>query len=189
MTNDKIKVLEMFDLNNVYQPQCVRTGFVTSAPIPEDKFEAIKKAIEFVINQDPKESNTSTKEEVGWEIVLGGSSLIDKHPWFPDNSHGGQSCMQMGCEIISVRRKSDGVVFSVGDEIDFRMLGGYFSAAIDRFEIDTFDSKEITAYHGAFGIGYQRWRKLPPNKPDYNRRLDYLEDKVAYIEKKLNIEG
>jgi len=48
---ERIFVTQMYDLNNVYQTQCVRTGFETSAPIPEDKFPAIKQAIEKAINQ------------------------------------------------------------------------------------------------------------------------------------------
>lgn len=48
---ERIFVTQMYDLNNVYQIQCVRTGFETSAPIPEDKFPAIKQAIEKAINQ------------------------------------------------------------------------------------------------------------------------------------------
>jgi len=47
---ERIEVTSMYDLNNVYQPQCVRTSFETSAPIPEDKFPAIKQAIEAALN-------------------------------------------------------------------------------------------------------------------------------------------
>lgn len=48
----RIEVTQMWDLNNVYQEEFVRTGFQTSQPIPEDKFPVIKKAIESVLNND-----------------------------------------------------------------------------------------------------------------------------------------
>lgn len=49
---ERVEVKEMFDLNNIYQPQCVRTGFVTSHPIPEEKFPLIKETIERVLNDE-----------------------------------------------------------------------------------------------------------------------------------------
>lgn len=39
------------------------------------------------------------------------------HKWFADNSNGGKSCIDQGCSIHSVRRLSDGEVFSIGNEI------------------------------------------------------------------------
>lgn len=44
------KVIAMWNLNNPYQEQRIRTAFQTSEPIPEAKFIEIKKAIEQVLN-------------------------------------------------------------------------------------------------------------------------------------------
>lgn len=167
-----------------------------------DKWEGIDKEIE-----KWKASNTSSNEEVGWEIecvVHGNRNYWRQNDGFYRNGifeTGTTSdwLLKNNGTIFQVTRKSDGVVFSVGDEILFRMLGGMFSANIDRFEIDTFDEKEITAYYGAFGIGYNRWKKVTLEPTDYtglkrdlitaSTRMDHLEERIAYIEKKLNIEG
>ncbi len=50
-----IKVTKMWDLNNIYQKQHIMVGFSVSSPIPEDKYPAIKKAIELAINLESKE--------------------------------------------------------------------------------------------------------------------------------------
>lgn len=61
----RIEVTRIYDLNNVYQPQCVRTGFETSAPIPGDKFPAIKQAIEKVLNEEGKTTMGDLRNHYG----------------------------------------------------------------------------------------------------------------------------
>ena len=87
-----------------------------------NKYEEIKKAIEQVLNPEP-----SSKKEEGWEILEGKSSNGKVHQYLKDNSHGGLSCKEIGCEIFSVLRKSDNTVFTVGDETTI--------GVIKRFEV------------------------------------------------------
>lgn len=69
----------------------------------------------------------SSKKEEGWEILEGKSSNGKVHQYLKDNSHGGLSCKEIGCEIFSVLRKSDNTVFTVGDETTI--------GVIKRFEV------------------------------------------------------
>lgn len=67
---EKIKVTSMYDLNNIYQKQHVRVVFEVNHPIPEEKYEAVKKAIEDCLNGVPSidslmaESNRNTVQYI-----------------------------------------------------------------------------------------------------------------------------
>lgn len=57
-------------------------------------------------------SSTVTKD---WEVVEGGFDKFSRHKWVINNI--GNNCEESGCKIYSVKRLSDGTVFSVGDEV------------------------------------------------------------------------
>lgn len=52
----------------------------------------------------------------GWEILKGKHCNGGVHAW--NSKTTGVSCELMGCRIYSVRRNSDGEIFSVGDEVN-----------------------------------------------------------------------
>lgn len=108
----------------------------------------------------------SSKKEEGWEILEGKSSNGKVHQYLKDNSHGGLSCKEIGCEIFSVLRKSDNTVFTVGDETTI--------GVIKRFEVSEelmYWWNEHTWYYLSQAI------KAPTNT---------VEDKPLFDEKKLN---
>lgn len=73
--------------------------------ISEDKFPSIKEAIEKVLNEQPLQQEPNRD----WEIV---------EYWNAEGFHKPNSvCKTNGCKITSVRRLSDGEVFTVGDEV------------------------------------------------------------------------
>lgn len=146
----------------------------SSIEIPEEKLPEIKKAIESVLNgefwneiavaldryteerikyqfaSEGKVNNPepSSKKEEGWEILEGKSSNGKVHQYLKDNSHGGLSCKEIGCEIFSVLRKSDNNVFTVGDMIfvfknekETRKIFG-FKASSDRLLVKTADKSD-----------------------------------------------
>jgi len=67
--------------------------------------------------------------------------------------------------INSVKRLSDGEVFTIGDLIDFGNFENKGSQPIEKFEIDYFDKRRITAYNSAYGLGFEIWKKVPTKTP------------------------
>jgi len=91
----------------------------------------------FITGVDPimetmQEWKASHSGSVEWEILEAGDHFDNKHPWLKDNSHGGDSCIQVGCKIFSVLRKSDNVTFSVGEKV----LDASSQRTIKSFTID-----------------------------------------------------
>lgn len=70
-----------------------------------------------------------------------------------------------GCDIHSVKRLSDGEVFTVGDLIYFGDFGNKGFQPIDKIEIDYFDKTRITAWNSAYGLGLEKWKKAPAKTP------------------------
>jgi hypothetical protein len=62
-------------------------------------------------------------------------------------------------KILSVKRLSDGEIFTVGDKI--KGWGETPIIEIKKFEIDYFDNTRITAYHyNGYGVGINSWEKI-----------------------------
>jgi len=79
--------------------------------------------------------------------------------------------------IYSVKRLSDGEVFTIGDLIDFRNFGNKGPQPIEKFETDYFDNNYISAYNSAYGLGLILWKKIPKKTP-----LFTTEDGVEIFE-------
>jgi hypothetical protein len=80
--------------------------------------------------------------------------------------------------INSVKRLSDGEVFTIGDLIDFSFFGNKGFKKIEGFAIDYFENKLMTAYQSAYGIGIALWKKAPVKTP-----LFTTEDGVVIFER------
>ena len=65
-------------------------------------------------------------------------------------------------KIWSVKRLHDGIIFEVGDMIEFGDFGPKGSTAIEKFLVSSFDNNYIAAYHGAHGLGLEKWEKTKP---------------------------
>ncbi len=76
----------------------------------------------------------------------------------------GHSVKSGHIEIFSVKRLSDNQIFTIGDVIELH--GQYPTGTIDRFEINTFDSKKISACNkSGYGVGLNRWKKVNQTEP------------------------
>jgi len=114
-----------------------------------------------------KKSHTPKEEKKDWEIVeynYAGNIFIRNGGYFHCNKMAtsmteGQ-LKELNCLIHSVKRLSDGEVFTVGDVIKFH--SGVNDGEIERFEVDAFDNNSITAYRKYAGVGFNSWQKLPP---------------------------
>lgn len=96
-------------------------------------------------------------------------------------------------EIFSVLRKSDGTTWTVG-EIFFNDFGGDYSEhTIDRFEVENGELKCRVEKTDKSFYQIDHLKKLPqrtkPPLGPLSREVEKLEERIAYIEKKLNIEG
>lgn len=92
--------------------------------------------------------------------------------------------------IHSVKRLSDGEVFTIGDLIDFEDFGNKGFQPIDKIEIDCFDKTRITAWNSAYGLGLEKWKKAPAKTPLFTTEdgVDVFEgDKLYYILKSFEI--
>lgn len=97
--------------------------------IPEEKFPAIKEAIESVLNSPEPSSTPSAPLSKGWEIVSFKVKDSTMGKFFTKRPNGlfstdakffdwsEQLLIKEGYPINSVKRLSDGVVFSIGDEV------------------------------------------------------------------------
>jgi len=72
------------------------------------------------------------------------------------------------CTIKSVKRLSDGEVFTVGDVIEF-CVGDIRYANIEKFEIHYFNKNNISAYHKYAGRGFKAWKKKFISQPTTNK--------------------
>lgn len=80
--------------------------------------------------------------------------------------------------IHSVKRLSDGEVFTIGDEIDFGDFGNKGFRPIGKIEVDYFDKTRVTAWDGAYGKGaINKWEKASKKTP-----LFTTEDGVEIFE-------
>lgn len=80
--------------------------------------------------------------------------------------------------IHSVKRLSDGEVFTIGDLIDFGDFGNKGFHPIDKIEVDYFDKTRVTAWDGAYGKGaINKWEKASKKTP-----LFTTEDGVEIFE-------
>jgi hypothetical protein len=129
--------------------------------IPEDKFPAIKKAIEEVLNPP---ASTPAPEDKGWQIVEFASSDVRliKHKDGAFGTYGAtesELINSSGHTIWAVKRMSDGEVFSVGE----RVIRNGYEDKVYQFQIDGNNMK--VAFHGGDVIGLfdlQTIQKLPP---------------------------
>lgn len=198
--------------------------FTTTEPIPAEKHEAVKKAIEWVLNNEVSDIPTlSSRDSKFWEEefnkckqspfyyyktywkVNGGdaTTLLSEeefNKYFPpyfvkdkppdtiqdkgweidsfksndwnnlilnkkeDGTFGSYSAKEIDLlyssthSIHSVKRLSDGEVFTVGDIVYF--FGSKRPSPIERFEIHIFNKNHIAAYNGAYGTGIGVLRKV-----------------------------
>jgi len=80
--------------------------------------------------------------------------------------------------IHSVKRLSDGEVFTIGDLIDFGDFGNKGFRPIGKIEVDYFDKTRVTAWDGAYGKGaINKWEKASKKTP-----LFTTEDGVEIFE-------
>lgn len=111
-----------------------------------------------------------------------------------DGGNSSEWLLKNGGIIFQVTRKSDGVVFTVGDDV---YRGGGDTGKIQKFKVSNF---WIGGMAVGFNGGVERngtsiksiqplpQRTKPPLGP-LSREVEKLEERIAYIEKKLNIEG
>lgn len=127
------------------------------------------------------------EDDATW--VLSNDGLFDNvkskgHGWSVDDLLNQEGCtysVKSGCtRIFSVRRLSDGEVFTVGDVVYF--FGSKESSPIEKFAIDTFNKNHIAAYNGAYGAGIGVLRKVEKKleKPPLG-----LMPKNIWIEKRI----
>lgn len=129
-------------------------------PIPPEWIEEIKSLREWIDKR--KASHSIKEEEVGWEILKGKTQFGTIHTWI--NEEGvlnSKPCLKVGCKIHSVRRKSDGEVFTVGDSIEFFFGVKIISGTISHFTkcdsmLDIYLQEDITCCY--------RLNDLPNNK-------------------------
>ena len=96
-------------------------------------------AAKWLVTQMNIISNSKASHSIGneeWEIVERGSSETGRH-------FETENCKDNGCEIFSVRRKIDGVVFTVGDEVVHKTDGIINTAKILRFSPSSINSNKM----------------------------------------------
>lgn len=103
------------------------------------------------------------------------------------HTHSEEYLLKMDATMKAVRRVSDGVVFSVGDEVEDKIREG-------KKNITSFTIREDDLIVNFYGHG--RYLKdirqpLPKRTKLFTelQRIEHLEERIAYLEKKLNIEG
>jgi hypothetical protein len=100
-----------------------------------------------------------------WEVV----ALKSKHGsisyWASGRGYTMEELTRDGWSIYSVKRLSDGEVFTVGEWIEFF---NRFVGSINRFEIDSFDKNNIIAIHGHYQRAFRRWKKAGPSNQAYD---------------------
>lgn len=105
--------------------------------------------------------------------------------------HSEEECLNKEELVVhSVKRLSDGEVFTVGDLIDFGDFGNKGNQPIEKFEIDYFDKTRITAWGGAFGLGLDRWKTAPVKTPLFTTedQVDiFIGDKFYVVETRFNL--
>jgi len=120
-------------------------------------------------------------EELDYEILsfknINSGSLVDLHSnnlycCKESDTYKGigvetkEDCMSKESLCIhSVRRLSDGEVFTIGDSIDFEDFGNKGNQPIEKIEIDYFDNTRITAWDGPYGIGISKWKNQSIKNP------------------------
>lgn len=129
----------------------------------------------FKASHTPKEEASNSRD---WEIVefripfFGSDNVaftIGKHGLYETGLNGKcfsrseRELIEHGGAIKSVRRLSDGEVFSIGDVIKFH--SGVEDGAIEKFRIDGFDKTQIFAYRSYAGVGLLKCQKVSPPKP------------------------
>ena len=135
---------------------------------------------------DFKASHTSAIEDGrDWEIVV----IEDKNLGKVSCSEFGEHLMKQLLKIYtihSVLRKKDSTVWTVGE--------GTMDGTIERFEL--YNEYHIKVWlNGNKYLWLHTLEKFPQPLPQRTKpvllhpRLDAIEERIAYIEKKLNIEG
>jgi len=192
--------------------------------IPEEKYEAVKQAIEQVLNNEVPDIPTLTRQDKddefvkhlmkmpdlnkssdtiqdkGWEIVAikGKESNCVyrniKGVWLNGNNNGfvhdcSKGMEGSGCEIFQVLRKSDNVVFSVGDKIGWGIHKSYETTLLG-FEIQDgrlkFNDSERPEHckWADFLNAVDLHKKLPP-KEEVKPLLFTTEDGVEIYDNEL----
>jgi len=105
-------------------------------------------------------------------------------------NQGGGSCKARKCKIFSVKRKSDGVVFSVGDEVVHKTDGLInVSKILSLFIPESKYSKGKMWFHFEHGTDFckdlSNFDKLPPERSklftDFNGNDIYVGDRVWWV--------
>jgi len=128
-----------------------------------------------------KQQNTIQKD---WEIisvedgVKNGSYSKGKIVFI--ESEDERSWIKSNIKIHSVKRLSDGEIFSVGDiiEIGFANID---KGSIDRFEINYFDNSEISAWHSVFGKVIKHLKKVKQPLLKTEDGVDVYEGDRYYV--------
>lgn len=124
--------------------------FYTSSKIQPEKYEAVKQAIERELNGEnanpapPTPEPKDSKEDKGWEIItftsIHGEVLeLDEHKWKYRSATSSISDINFLLKhyiIQSVRRTSDGEVFTVGDKVIYNTPTSKGSATINGFQVE-----------------------------------------------------
>jgi len=107
-----------------------------------------------------------------WEILEGiHPNAIEPHEWLTREKcfqQGGATCEQEGCKIHSVRRLSDGEVFTVGDTVDIWPKESRLGRPMQPMDIEKFVIHDdgMMAYYGSFGYYLNRLvRRVPTVDP------------------------
>lgn len=105
------------------------------------------------------------------------------------HTHSEEYLLKMDATMKAVRRVSDGVVFSVGDEVETNRGRGQH--IIKEFKVIDNDMCVGMETFQTFYEFLSRIQPLPKRTKLFTelQRIEHLEERIAYIEKKLNIEG
>lgn len=136
-------------------------------------------------------NHTSTiSGEQGWEILecfnIGGSGnhKFQKH----ENNPLGEGCIKKGCPIKSVKRISDGCVFSIGDKVEYGSIS--LKSTQMKINVTTIDKFEITqgdmwafGKNGFFIAPLNKLRKPTNEKTDTisSKPVLFTEDNMKMI--------
>jgi hypothetical protein len=134
---------------------CLYAGFaINTRTLKEDVAKQVPPLIQ-------KFKEEHTKPKVEWEIV----KMINNDGWVHDSGAYGFPCKEENCKIHSVRRLSDGEVFSLGDDVECMGRVGKIikldtSRQNDGFYVDVQYDK-ISSYHNKELSGIKKVTKLP----------------------------
>jgi len=129
-----------------------------------------------LLAEDFKSSHSTEIEKKEFEIVKYGVNQYSNHDPEPD-------CEELGCTIYSIKRLSDGQIFSIGDKVTHR-LAPHKTLEIVRFSI--FEKTLLRVHHDYNGVDYSsinNLTKLPQRVSLFTTEdgFDIYEGDTSYI--------